>query len=364
MANNWYARLLKNIIGRTSNDVSSKGELRLKRLEDRRLLNADFGLAGGILTLDNFEPGIGVDSTSLTISEGSVNIDGMGGNEDVYLFTLDAGTWNEIGGLAAAQFDNTGQVLAVDRALFDGTVDLTIDDANATMADAQDLAVVVGDALPAANLVDFAPMTDITITNVGTITQAGADGLAATSLSVTNAESVTLNDVTNDFDTFTATTRIGVSLTDADDLNVTGITTNIDDATDGVGDDASAVSITTGGNLTVSGAINTTGTAADAQDDNISFTSGGALSITAAVNAGQGDVTLQASGDLTQSGAGIITASDLSVTQAEATAPAVADPADLDMDMSHDIDLSLANAVDTFTASNSLDNGSITFNND
>ena len=79
-----------------------------------------------------------------------------------------------------------------------------------------------------------------------------------------------------------------------------------------------------------------------------------------AINSGGATTRLVANGDIRQDSDGLITANALGVRQLEATAPIAADPADIDADLAHDIDLGYVNSVNIFAATNANDaNGSM-----
>ncbi len=184
--------------------------LAYETLESRIVLTADFGLSvGGVLTLDDF-----------TASNHDVTIAQGGGGASEMTFTLANGNWNGTDGLVV-----TGA----------GTPELTV---NGSLVNQ----VIINDSMDQDFDVTFAAVdmtslgNGLELTGVDEVVQTGAVSL--TSLSFTLVSSVTLNNAANDFDSIGGSSTGEISIVDADEVTIAGITTSSDD-----------VKLTSGGNL-------------------------------------------------------------------------------------------------------------------
>ena len=203
------------------------------------------------------------------------------------------------------------------------------------------------------------------------ISQNASGAITGTTLSIADANDVMLAAALNDVTNFNSMTRGSVSYCDINDLTIdaTGITTDTDDAVDGINDNGD-VTIQALGNLNVVGAINATGMVAlDGNDGDIALIGGTNVVLTAAINTGDGDILISDSGlagfvvnqTLTTTGTvrlltnGPLTQTAI-ITAGSLGARILATAAD-----NSDINLSLANEVGTFAAENLADGGQVEF---
>lgn len=185
-------QLKKLTTGRRNRLAATPSRLRVTRLEDRRLLDASFGIvSSGILMLDGFDAG-----DTLTISSGFTPPAGPAPPVSAFLsFALSAGQWDS--GSAA---------------LSSGNFQLSADHKVLTMTGPASLNTLQIDGLAAGG---------------GTLEQVqnGANGFQISSLSISDVDRVELTDTSNDFDTLTA--DVGrLTLVDADDLEIAGLETD------------------------------------------------------------------------------------------------------------------------------------------
>src|SRR5690606_15051536 len=149
-----------------------------------------------------------------------------------------------------------------------------------------------------------AGMGNVTLSALGNITQNAAGVDRKSTRPNSRPDEVTYDAAGNDVVNLNAMTRGSLTYADTNALTVTGVTTDIDDAIDAINANG-AVNVAAGGLLTVPGAINTTVMVVDAATTEISPLSlHDALPIYQAVNAGMGNVTLSALGNITQNAAG------------------------------------------------------------
>ncbi|TWT48224.1 hypothetical protein KOR42_40150 [Thalassoglobus neptunius] len=356
MSDNWFTNLVRTCFGTKTPSAQTRKKLGLKKLEDRRLLNADFTLMGGTeLILSNF----GGDVTQLQITQGTADLDpdAMGtNNEDVYFFNLDGETWNNLGGLADDQFEilsggSDDRILAV---AVDAFTSLSINDTSGGV----DVAVVFGGDDSGTNrdgdtLILTSPegIQNVTVTDVGTITHAGQTKI--TELDVVNAESVTFSGrVQMDLDAFSATTRAHVDVIDTDfgdletpGIEMTGIKTDIDHgfaaSTDGDGD----ITIRTNRGIRVTGTVEAVDDM-DVPQNEVRLLSAGDITLEGEVTGST--VALVGNGNITQNDMGVITANGLLVEQNDDGGP-------------FNVDLCADNVVDTFAGVNYSEEGAINF---
>ncbi len=218
-----------------SPDVDTGVRLQYSRLEPRIVLDASFSFAGGLLTLNGFD-GVG---EGLSISEG-------GGN--TYLFTLTTGTWSGVDGLAVS--GDTLQVLTADRAQVLG---LQILDNLGNDFDIQFTTDVNFSPLSQDLNGDLIAGGDLFIDGVGAISQTAGSSVTVENFHVI-ADSITLNDADNDFDSLQLTVA-DASLTDTDDVLLLDInaTNNFSLTADGSITDDANTQIAVTNNLTLLG---------------------------------------------------------------------------------------------------------------
>ena len=172
--------------------------LRYDRLEQRRVLNADFGLFGSVLDIDNFTQ---VVDEGLSISDNGTDIQ----------FQLDEGVFNSI--------NNPGGIIT-------GAGTSTISIAKADLANGVIQNIFVdGLAIPGVD-VDFVTNTDLSdlsglfsIQTQGDISQVAGSELDFADVFFTG-QHVCLTNAGNDFQTTVSAIGDTVELVDANDLNV------------------------------------------------------------------------------------------------------------------------------------------------
>ena len=314
MSQNWFAKLLHRFLGQPRQPQKTTS-LRLRKLEDRRLLNADFTLVGTDLTLFDF------DGTDLEVSDGMADVGN--GNEAVYIFELDAGEdWlsGDIAGVADVSANM--RTLTVAQSAVET---LLIEDSGFT----SDVAVTFADG--GASSIDLSGLTSVTISDAGNIGLGSDDDVSISTLILEDVGTVTLDDADSDFDTIEVTggtTVADLTIVDTDEIELNGITS------------AAAIDVTAGGTITVSGALDATGNNIDLVATN------GGVTIQDDLTASNIDITGE--GAISQDAATVITAAELSVEQTDVTA-------DVDIDLCED------NAVDQFAADNDSAGGEVSF---
>ena len=198
-----------------------------QKLERRRLLNADFGFAGGELTLFNF------DNSDDGVAN-QIQIEEVG---NTYQVILSEGNWSTAdsttpvtgAGSNTLTLDNTGGILSSILA-------------QSTTADSFDIQF-------GGMMGGFDFDGDVTIeqsdgANFGSITQqAGSSFTQTGTLDITAADVVNLSETSNDFDIVNIEDATTITLADANDLDTTAITATGDVVT------------TAGGNITLNGAV-------------------------------------------------------------------------------------------------------------
>ncbi len=253
--------------------------LQLVRLEERRVLNADFSLIGDQLQLTNFDG----NSEKLIVQQAGAE----------YQFVLarqagpeSGGNWQDISGSGISPVDN---VLSVPKS---AVASILIDDSAAA-----------GDLVVEFQSVDLADLSNALVAqSVDAVTQAPSTSLIAPRLQLV-ANSVDLANNGNDFDQFQGTINGSISLADKDDLTIGGISAG------------GPISVLTAGPITVAGQVN----ALNSQSVSM-LASTGDLAIhadvlsTAAASGNLGDgsgiITLEAlTGNITTNGTGTIRAS-------------------------------------------------------
>ncbi len=305
-------------------------QLFLTRLEDRRVLNADFELvAGNTLLLDNFTETAG-NAENLTIQQN------VGGD---YEFILAEGTWTQIGaGDPGITADGAGTL----------TVDGDLINANDVINTLQ-----IDDGTDGNIEISFGPgTTDLSnldvgtdITGMGDVTQNGASVLLVSTLNVGPAtNSVTLNNANNDFGTATINVTAGAAIRDVNDLTLGAVTT---------GDDFTAT-VGAANTLTLTGDINTDGTTAT---NDAPVVSAGLVNITGDVVLGN-DVTIDTDAD-TADGSVTITGT---VNSDGTPRDLVIESGDANTTITADIGAELNGALDQLSINNDDRNG--TFGND
>ncbi len=199
-------RMRKRILDRRAQHTPrSTGKLRVTRLEDRKLLDAGFGVGvGGILTLDGFESG-----DSLT-ADGDL----AAGNG---VFELTSGIWNPSGGGGGFTLSNSDRTLTV--SLGAGAISgLNIDGTSASAGQLANVRSSIGLTVGSLNIAD---VDDVNFST-------GADDVVD-SVSVTNVSSLTLTDA-NDINIAALTASGDVTIS-----SVSGNITDIDGTTINVG---------------------------------------------------------------------------------------------------------------------------------
>ncbi|MEW4489240.1 hypothetical protein AB1L42_14255 [Thalassoglobus sp. JC818] len=378
MSDNWFTKLVRSCFGTKTPAAQTRKKLGLKKLEDRRLLNAEFTLIGGTeLILSNF----GGDVSQLQITQGTADLDPDAMGTNVYFFNLDGETWNHLGGLDDKHFeilsddpssddpssddpssdDPSNRILAV---AADAFTHLSINDTNG----GGNVKVVFGgndsgndrdgDTLI---LTSSEGIENVTVTDVGNITNKGETRI--TELDVANAESVEFSGSDSgkiDLGRFSAMTRAHVDITDTDlvditdtdlgapdspGIELTGIQTDIDNGDDGATDGDGDITIQSNRGIRVTGTVE----AVDAMDipqNEIRLDAGRDISLEGEVTGST--VALISRGNITQNDMGVITASGLAVEQ-------------IDDAGTFDVDLCADNVVSTFAANNLSSEGVINF---
>ncbi|HUG90846.1 MAG TPA: autotransporter-associated beta strand repeat-containing protein, partial [Planctomycetaceae bacterium] len=206
----------------------------LTRLEDRRVLNADFALVGDVLTLDQFTE-VATESLEIRDNADDTKVD----------FVLADGVWTNVGDASPDAAVNAN-VLTVNKSAL---ASIFVND-NGNADAGIDFDVTFGG-------VDLASI-DLTFQNgVGDVTQTGT--VMVSTLDV-DAASVLLNQGGNDFGTLAVTTTAGATLADVNGLAL---------ATSSVGTD---FSVTVGGSIS-----NAAGGAVISVGGNLSLSAGGDL---------------------------------------------------------------------------------------
>ncbi len=197
-------------------------QLFLTRLEDRRVLNADFALVGDSLVLNNFSQ---TGDENLTIQDTGTE----------YQFILTEGVWDGTdGGGVTGDGLNT---LTVDKANIDNDIINNID--------INDSANIDVDIQVGPGTVDFAALDgSLEIDGAGDITQAVGSTFLVSSLDA-DAASLNLDEAANNFGSVTLNITAGATLRDANDITLGAIST---------GD---TLQVTTQGVMTLTGNINT-----------------------------------------------------------------------------------------------------------
>ena len=236
------------------------------KLEPRRLLNADFSLVAGSLTLDNFTDDFGADPDLVTASQTGTD----------FTFVLGDGEWNgiDLPGLAVG----------------DGTDTLTVDNSLGTL-----LSIFLeSETTDQFNIEfgDFSFAGDLNITNDGmnplfgsVSQQPGTSLLQAGDFLVSGAESVNLQNATNDFSFVDFDNALDVTLADANSIDIGNV-----DVTNAfaVTTQDSIAFVTTGSTVNSDGTLDLVATTGDITDvDDVSITVTGASSMTAG-----GDIVL------------------------------------------------------------------------
>lgn len=180
---------LKRLLpGRRSRTARIPSRLRVTRLEDRRLLDASFGIvSSSILMLDGFDAG-----DTLSISSGATS----GDPASTFLtFALSAGQWD-----------------SGSPAMSSGSFQLSANQRVLTMTNPSDL-----DTLQ----IDGAAVGSGMLDQI----QNGADGFQISNLNISNVDEVALTQASNDFDTLNV--DVGrLTLIDADDLEIQHLETD------------------------------------------------------------------------------------------------------------------------------------------
>ena len=284
---NFLGRLRKRIADRRAHSMPrSTGKLRVTRLEDRKLLDAGFGLdIAGILQLDGFTADPINGSPLLT----------MDSSPGVLTFELQNDIWavGNVGGNAAFSLSGDNRTLTVDT----------------NVATVSGIAVLAGDGVVGGDALES--IDD------------GPNGIQVSSLTITNGGDVSLDSTSNDFDSISVQSN-SLNLADADDLAISQLNTT-GDATitaDGSLTDDIATTIAVGGDAQFSGSSITLG---DSPGDSatfgaLKFVSAGDVSISEAddmdlaVGSSGSTVTLTATGDIDGAAGTNITATTVALT--------------------------------------------------
>ena len=226
------------------------------KLEPRRLLNADFDLTGGSLTLDAF--------TNDDAGDDRVTISEAGG---IFTFFLEDGDW--LGDDSAAEISGAGtDTLTIDT----GIGALTSILMDSTAADAFE--IEFGD-FNFTGPMDITNSTGVQFTSI-TQTAAANTLISSNTLTVSGAVTIDLSNATNDFSVVDVTSATDVSLTDTNGITLTALEAT-NDATVTAGDSVDIANAVVGNDLTISTTLgNVTDSGNIDVDGNLSVSATGA----------------------------------------------------------------------------------------
>ena len=312
----------------------------VRQLEERIVLNASFAMTGGEVVLNNFD-NVGAASTSVTVSEAKYDVDSTtAGNEDVYAFKLNAGTWNgtDVSNVTVAN----GDTLYILKSAVNDQLQISDSSNNNLQVALQSLGVGTSGAVNADLSVDAKTISlngnlqtdgkdvilngamtlgqNVVITTVssnpnqnsgnvtlgGTVAGANTRSLeidAQSGASILDPGSSLAGDVTFQGAVGSSTSLLGITVSGKDvffadtvSVRTGGVTVTSTGTTtfDGTISTLSAggLQINSGGDVTLNGNVSTANGA-------VQITSQSALALNANLNSGTQTISLQAAGDIT-----------------------------------------------------------------